>query len=55
MNIIITRVRVICCDVSNCYRMWRMIVYTIVLVVCSLSGIQGQHRIDPTAEEGKSL
>ena len=36
------------------YKMWRMIVYTIVLVVCSLSGIQGQ-RVSPTEETGKLL
>ena len=35
--------------------MCRVCVYTIVLVVCSLSGIQGQNRINPTEEEGKSL
>ena len=39
MNIIIARVH---CGVSNCYKMWRMIVYTILLVVCSLSGIQSR-------------
>ena len=35
--------------------MKEMKLYIIVLVVCSLSGIQGQHRINPTVEEGKSL
>ena len=28
------------------------VLYIIVLVVCSLSGIQGQNRINPTEEEG---
>ena len=31
------------------------ILYTIVLVACSLSGMQGKQRIDPTEQEGKSL
>ena len=35
--------------------MKKMKLYTIVLVVCSLSGIQGEQRINPTKEEGKSL
>ena len=33
------------------------VLYTIILVVCSLSGIQGHHGhsiVKPTAEEGKS-
>ena len=55
MNIIIARVYIICCGVSNCCKMWRMIVYTIILVVCSLSGVQGQIRVNPTEETGKLL
>ena len=35
--------------------MKEMKLYIIVLVVCSLSGIQGQHRVDPTEEEGNYL
>ena len=50
MNIIIAKVYMICCGVSNCYKMWRMIVYTIILVVCSSSGIQGQIRVNLTEE-----
>ena len=32
-----------------------MKLYIILLVVCSLSRIQGQNRVNPTEEEGKSL
>ena len=31
------------------------VLYIIVLVVCSLSGVQGQRRTNPTEEEGKYL
>ena len=32
-----------------------LVLYIIVLVVCSLSGVQGQNRVDPTEDEGKSV